>query len=238
MCAGASDASPPPLSARRCPWPPQLEAQISPKPPPSTGLPAEEKEEEDGDFADWDESAPMSIAIVPIGSSAAAASGSSVASPVPAASPRSSLSKSTHEEPPAPPPEPDFFGSMNMTISSSSVQVTRVAAKRPLHSSPPATALANPNQNIYASASSSNAHSSRFSDALVEEVATSGAGGAWGDDDLDDLLGATSAGTTASTALHPSSSPTAKKAPRRARDPTLKKPRGIGAVAVAMDDDQ
>ena len=191
--------------------------------------------EDDPDFADWD----------------AAESGSSVAvntqSPSTMTAPLSSggrySSRPAAPEPeatPPPPPEPDYFAGMGMqAVDSSGVQVTRVAAKKPLPSALAAaaassSALHNPANNLYADvavSAASNAHSTRFLDDLVDESSGAAVAGWGADDDLGSLgLDSPVAGAAAGART-----PGGRKKGAGAQAPREKKPRGIGAVAVALD---
>ena len=192
--------------------------------------------DDDPDFADWD----------------AAESGSSIAvntQTSPSTTTALSFggrysSRPAAPEPeatPPPPPEPDYFAGMGMTaVDSSGVQVTRVAAKKPLPSALVAaaastSALHNPANNLYADvavSAASNAHSTRFLDDLVDESSGAAAAGWGADDDLGSLgLDSPVAGAAGAR------TPGGRKKGAGAQAPREKKPLSIGAVAVALDAD-
>lgn len=202
-----------------------------------------EADPDDADFADWNEDAATgSVSIMIQSPSAAPTAGSSSARHGKSSS--LSHSQQQQEEAPPPPPEPDYFASLSMGIPSaaSAAHVTRVAAKKPL-ASQLQQGLHNPSNNLYANSalangnsSTSNAHSTRFTEQLLEDGpvisssgrggSNSGGGGGWGNDDLGSL-GLEDVAPSAGAAFSKS-----KKSPAAPRE---KKPRGIGAVAVALD---
>jgi len=129
-------------------------------------------DEEDPDFADWDETSKSNTNQTHTTNQTQL----QTSTPLPSNRSRSSPN-TTADDTPQSPPEPNFFDSLGMQVTSSSVQVTRVAPKRPLG------ALSNGHASDMSSLT--NAGTSRFSeDALLEgEEAPLQAG--WGDDDLE-----------------------------------------------------
>lgn len=231
---------------------------MSPARPPSTGLPLTAngassgggngngsggggEEEEDGDFADWDESAPLSVSVVmpPATGSSPVPSALQPLAPTPLSSARAAAV--LKDESPPPPPEPDYFSAMGLSSISSAadVNVTRVAAKRPLPTATPPPPSNNASSGVSIpsalTAASSNARSSRFTEDLLEADAPPANGSGWGADDLDSLLPEEES-TVPAAAASPAAAAT--KPARKGRDPSqVKKPRGIGAVAVQLDDE-
>jgi len=216
------------------------------------GTQAQQDEDElDADFQDWEAGNGGASSQPSAGSHS---SNSHYSSSQPASSSsrhgRSAAQPVQQEEAP-PPPEPDFFGQLGMGIERVD-QVKRVAAKRALPSSsltPSAAASHNPSLNLYASqaaaaaASSTNAQHSRFLMDEDDSVAAPANGAAWGaDDDLGSLglegTGSRSAGATrgGGGARKPKGGPGGAAGGGTAL-PREKKPRGIGAVAVALDGD-